>query len=224
MQESGFVTVRDRDGVTGRIASIPRDAEGTEREVTVRLEDGRTVLVPIDVLVVQEDGSYYLPLRLADYESQYESGDTGRHHHEEQVVPVIEERVRVDRRQVETGKVRISKVVNEREEVVDEPMLQQQVEVTRVPVNRAVDGPVEVRYEGETMIIPLVEEVLVVEKRLMLKEELHITKYEAEVRQPQTITLRSEEAIVERVDSATGEVQRTEPTTERPGQGQFPNA
>jgi uncharacterized protein (TIGR02271 family) len=215
MQESGYATVRDRDGVTGTIANIPRDAEGTERQVTVRLEDGRTVLVPIDVLVVQEDSSYYLPLRLADYEGRYESGER-RHDHEEQVVPVIEEQLRVDRRKVEKGRVRISKLVNEREEVVDEPMLQQQVEVTRVPINRVVDGPVEVRYEGETMVIPLVEEVLVVEKRLMLKEELHITKYEAEVRQPQTVTLRSEEAIVERIDSATGEVRRADPATDHP--------
>jgi stress response protein YsnF len=42
--------------------------------------------------------------------------------------------------------------------------------------------------------------VLVVEKRLMLKEELHITKGEIETYKPQRVTLRTEEAVVERVD------------------------
>jgi stress response protein YsnF len=58
---------------------------------------------------------------------------------------------------------------------------------------------VPVRHVGNTMIISLLEEVLVVEKRLMLKEELHITKGEVETYKPQRVTLRTEEAVVERV-------------------------
>jgi uncharacterized protein (TIGR02271 family) len=60
-----------------------------------------------------------------------------------------------------------------------------------------------VRHVGDTMIIPLLEEVLVVEKRLMLKEELHVRKESVETHRPQRVMLRSEEAFVERVGDET---------------------
>jgi uncharacterized protein (TIGR02271 family) len=106
----------------------------------------------------------------------------------------------VQKRVVEGGGVRIRKTVSEREEIVDEPLMREEVQVKRVPVGRVVDGPVPVRHVGNTMIVSLLEEVLVVEKRLMLKEELHITKEQVETYKPQRFSLRSEEAFVERVD------------------------
>jgi len=96
--------------------------------------------------------------------------------------------------------VRIRKVVHEREEVVDEPLLDEEVEVERVSINRVVGEPVQIRYEGDIAIIPLHEEVLVVEKRLMLKEELHVAKRQVERRDPQKVSLRREEAVIERKD------------------------
>jgi stress response protein YsnF len=63
-----------------------------------------------------------------------------------------------------------------------------------------IDGPVGIRQEGDTMIVPILEEVLVVEKRLMLKEELRITTMRRTASEPQHFTLRSEEAIVERLE------------------------
>ena len=73
------------------------------------------------------------------------------------------------------------------------------VTITRVPIQRVVDGPVPVREENGTTIISIVEEVLVVEKRLMLREEIHIRQQRIETHQPQRVTLRSEEVQVERV-------------------------
>ena len=105
----------------------------------------------------------------------------------------------VGKRTVETGTVRIKKVVREREEVVDVPLLREEVHVERVPINRIIKGPVEARQEGETWVLPLVEEVLVVEKRLMLKEEVRVTRRQIEERRPQRVTLRTEDAEVERV-------------------------
>jgi uncharacterized protein (TIGR02271 family) len=113
-------------------------------------------------------------------------------------IPVIEETVRVHKQEELTGRVRVSKHVHEREETIDEPLLHEEVQVERIPVGRWIDGPVEARYEGDTLIIPLLEEVMVVEKRLRLKEELRITRHRTEVRHPQSIVLRSEEAIIER--------------------------
>jgi hypothetical protein len=42
-------------------------------------------------------------------------------------------------------------------------------------IDRGVDVAPEVRVEGNVTIIPVLEEVLVVEKRLVLKEKLHIS-------------------------------------------------
>jgi uncharacterized protein (TIGR02271 family) len=116
------------------------------------------------------------------------------------VVPVVEEELEVGKRTVETGGVRVRKVVREREETVRVPLTREEVEVQRVAVNRVVDGDVAVRYEGDVMIVPVVEEVLVVEKRRMLREELHITRRRHVQTETQRISLRGEEATVERLE------------------------
>ena len=100
---------------------------------------------------------------------------------------------------VETGKVRLTKVVHEREVQVDEPLWREEVVVTRVPIQRVVDGPVPMREEHGATILSVVEEVLVVEKRWMLREEIHIRTQRIETHQPQRMTLRSEDVQVERV-------------------------
>jgi uncharacterized protein (TIGR02271 family) len=120
--------------------------------------------------------------------------DTG----EEKVIPVIEEELKTGKRVIDTGVTRIRKIVREREEIVDIPLIRDQVEVKRVPVNRFIDAPVAERKENDTTIIPVFEEVMVTEKRLLLKEELHVTKRAKTVREPKRITLRNEEVIVER--------------------------
>jgi uncharacterized protein (TIGR02271 family) len=90
--------------------------------------------------------------------------------------------------------------VHEREEVVNVPRVREEVTVERVTLNRLVDTPVSMRQEGDTLIIPLLEEVIVMEKRLMVKEELRITKHRIEEQASQQVTLRREEVVVERLD------------------------
>jgi stress response protein YsnF len=43
-------------------------------------------------------------------------------------------------------------------------------------MGRMVETAPEIRTESDVTILPVVEEVLVVEKRLVLKEELHIRR------------------------------------------------
>lgn len=117
------------------------------------------------------------------------------------VVPVVAEELSVERQQVQTGGVRIAKRVHEEEKTVDEPGFAEEVEVKRVPVGRVLKAPAEVRHEGNTLIVPVMEEILVVEKRLVLKEEIHITRRRRTVHNPQRVILRREEAQVERLDS-----------------------
>jgi uncharacterized protein (TIGR02271 family) len=199
MYISGSSKVKDKDGVWGTVVPGSPHLPSNAAQVVVQLENGQQLLVPTDVLVQQPDGSYYLPLRLAELEHY------GSEHSVPQdkplVIPVLVEELEVQKRLVETGKVRITKVVHERETLVDEPLFHDKVAITRVPMQRVVDGPVPVREENGTTIISIVEEVLVVEKRLMLREEIHIRKQRIETHQPQRITLRSEEVQVERVPS-----------------------
>jgi len=118
------------------------------------------------------------------------------------VVPVIAEELQVQKRQIETGGVRVRKVVHEREQVVDVPLESEELRVERVPIGRFVDGPLDVRTEGDTTIIPVVEEVAVVERRWRLKEELHVTRSRRTRSEPLPVTLRHEEAVIERLAGA----------------------
>jgi uncharacterized protein (TIGR02271 family) len=118
-------------------------------------------------------------------------------HEPVQRIPVVREEVEVEKRRVETGRVRVRKVVREREEFVDEDLLREEVEIERIPLNRVVDAPEQIRSEGDVLIIPVLEEVLVVQKQLVLKEELRVRRRAVSTPHRQRAVLRSEEAIVE---------------------------
>jgi stress response protein YsnF len=114
-------------------------------------------------------------------------------------VPVFQENVHVDKRLVDTGRgVRIHKTVAEIPVHIDERLLSEAIDVTRVPVDRivALDQAPQTRYEGDTMIVPILEEVLVVERRLRIKEELHITKTRRETHHTDTVLLKTEQVEV----------------------------
>ena len=83
-------------------------------------------------------------------------------------VPVAEEAFTVAKRYVETGRVRISLATETVQEVLRETLHGQRVEVERIPIGREVDHALESREENGVLIIPVVEEILVVEKRLVL--------------------------------------------------------
>ena len=115
------------------------------------------------------------------------------------LIPVIEEQLQVEKQVVETGRVLINKTVREEEQVVTTPVTHDEVSVERVPMNQYVETAPAVRYEGDVTIIPVVKEVLVLEKRLMLVEEVHITNRRITTDDTQRITLRREDVTVDRV-------------------------
>jgi uncharacterized protein (TIGR02271 family) len=197
MASPEIVRVIGTGRLRGTVDTAAWPMDGSRAEVLVRIEGGTSVLVPLEALVRQDDGSYRLTMDPAACES---SGAGGVASGSPLVLPVIEEAIEVHTSPVETGRVRVRKVVHEREEVVDPPLLRDEVVVERVPINRVIEGPASVRSEEGTLIIPLLEEVLVVEKRLLLKEELRITKRRVETHTPQRVTLRREEAAVERIN------------------------
>lgn len=198
MTQHDLITIVGKNGLRGTINSDWQTSSHDISQVRIQLENGQQILVPTDALIAQDDGSYYLPLSITDVEHYRK----GRSMEQSGIltIPVIVEELDVHTHTVETGKVRITKLVREHEETINPPLLAEVVNVEHVAVNQIIDSPVSIRYEGETMIIPLLEEVLVVEKRLMLKEEVHITKHQTETHQPQTVMRRSEEIVVERQD------------------------
>jgi uncharacterized protein (TIGR02271 family) len=197
MQPSGSIIVHGKEGWHGTGVLASPSSQSDASQILVQLNTGQQLLVAAEALVQQQDGSYYLPLTLTELEPYRLEP---RSETDTTVIPVIEEELDVQKRVVETGKVRVTKEVHERETVVDEPLFHDEVEVERVLIDRVVDAPVPVRYEDDTMIVPIMEEVLVIEKRLVLKEELHIHKRRVETHRPQQVTLRREEVRVERLE------------------------
>lgn len=114
------------------------------------------------------------------------------------VIPVIEEEVTIEKHIVPTGKVNITKRVREQEEIVDVPTYKGEVNVNRVPVNTFVEKHPPIRHEGDTMIIPIVQEQIVMVKKLLLVEELHVQNRVIESHYSQTVTLLKEEVEVTR--------------------------
>jgi uncharacterized protein (TIGR02271 family) len=96
--------------------------------------------------------------------------------------------------------VRVS--VTEREERVPVTLAHDEVEVERVPKNVAVTELPSVRLEGSTTIIPVVEEVVVMEKRLMLVEEIHVRRKAGSSTEEVAMRLRSEQASIDRSGGA----------------------
>ncbi len=136
-------------------------------------------------------------------------------HEDDATLPLVEETLVVGTRSVLTGRVR----VETRTETVDtlaEALLEaDSVEVSRIPIGRQVDDPPAVRTEGDLTIVPVLEEVLVVEKRLFLKEEIHIRRTRRQDRVEIPATLRRQHAVVER-DAAPVEPAPLPPVRENP--------
>jgi len=114
------------------------------------------------------------------------------------VVPLLEEEVRVDKRLVATGKVRIRTLVETVEENVRAVLEEDRVEIERIAIDRVVEQAPAVRTEDGVMIVPVLEEVLFVEKRLVLKEDIHIRRRKTTETVDVPVTLRKERAVVDR--------------------------
>lgn len=181
--------VTDRAGARAEIVDTPPDsAEAGVGAVTVRTPDGLDLAVPRDEL--EPEGSGYRYSGLLE--------ELGEAVLDEETIPLAEEQLRVHKRTRETATVRVAKRVETRTETVDEPLLREEVDVERVPVDRVVETPPAIRREEGLTIIPVVEERLVVHKELVLKEEIHLRRRRAVHREPRQVSLRRETVDVER--------------------------
>ena len=112
-------------------------------------------------------------------------------------MPLHAETVTIAKRRIETL-VRAARTTRTRECLLEEDLAHEHVVVERVPIGRTVDTMPAPREEGDTIILPVVEEVLVVERRLVLKEEVRLRRVRSIRRHAETVTVREQIAVVTR--------------------------
>lgn len=119
------------------------------------------------------------------------------------VISVMVEQLRVDKRRVEGESVRVRVLTDEEAAPANVILRSERIEVEHVPIGRVVDHAPPVREENGVTIVPVMEEIVVTETRLVLKEELHIRRIAETREHQQTVPLRRQRAEVEQLP-ATG--------------------
>jgi uncharacterized protein (TIGR02271 family) len=119
---------------------------------------------------------------------------------------------------VKTGSIRVDKHVDKKVRKIAAPLLHDDVEVKRVAVNRVIQKVPAVRTKDGVVIVPVVEEELVITKQLVLKEEIHLIRQTTKQRTVKEVEVEKERAEVRRLDS-NGKVIDDEPENPTPGRG-----
>jgi uncharacterized protein (TIGR02271 family) len=212
-------TVVREDGVRGKVVDSIAATDKDKLKLVVEFSDGVRVAVPEKALSIQADGTYRLVVgaqnlfaastsRTADVQSvaQEVSGLSVEDYETtegDMVIPVIEEEAIIEKELIVRGAVRAHKRVETFEKLIDAMTTSEEVIVERIEVNTLLDDDIapHVREEEGVLIIPVYEEILVVEKRLLLREEVRLSKRLTTHNVPQKITLRREVVDIERVDA-----------------------
>jgi stress response protein YsnF len=179
--------IEDLDGNYGWLLRVNAKDEDHPLAV-VRFANGATVEVPFELLHHHSDGGYALVGRWADFSRKTE---------EVAEIPVIAERVTVAVQPAPVKQVRVRRRVVSERQVVETPVWHERIEVDRVPVNAFVEQMPEPREEGDVLIIPCVEEVVVVEKRLRVREELRVRVVREQRIHREAVELRRHEIDIE---------------------------
>ena len=119
-------------------------------------------------------------------------------------IPIARETLHVGRRRVDTARVRVTTTTEVEPVVIDETLQSEQVTIRRTPIGQFVDEPPAPRYEGNALIIPVVEEVVIVERRLRVVEEVRIERQIGTRRHRETVPLRRQRVEVTRRPAGTG--------------------
>ena len=115
-------------------------------------------------------------------------------------IPIVEEEATVLKRSVETERVSVRTSTEEEQVLVRDAVRREHVEITRVTKDEEVSKVPDIRTEGDLTIIPVLEERLVIEKRLFLVEELHLRRTVNLEQIALPTTLRRTRVDVERED------------------------
>jgi uncharacterized protein (TIGR02271 family) len=223
MAELGDVRIDPGAGVEavdGRLGTVDEvilhpDGKGIAYVIVRRGWSNEQLLVPAE-LIQSVNGPREVRLSVGREEAQTRAQEVpsealllARDRGTEVVIPIVEERLIPSKRAVELGELRIHKHVDEVEESVREAVTRDDLIVERIQVNQPLDSPVASRQDGEWTVFPIMREVLVVKKQLMLVEEVRVkTQQIAEEQEVVEITrherLELEDATVHGVQGLGG--------------------
>jgi len=120
---------------------------------------------------------------------------------QKRVLPVVAEEAHVKKRTVAKGAVRVERQTKEITRNLDVPLLRERIEVRRVPVNKVVKEPPPIRQLRDKVIVPVVEEEVIITKRLILIEEVHLLRHRTTEHHKQVVKLKREHPVLSRIAS-----------------------
>ena len=172
------------DRIVGRLVTRP-DSDANIEVLTVALTGSdRRVDIPTSAvdLTASTVDRVVLTVSAAELTGEAEAGTRAPTGHpvtadDAFTVTLAEEELTARTQEREFGRVRVDKRVETERAQVTTDVGHEEVTVERVAINQPIDATPESRFEGDTLIIPVVEEVLVTEKRLMLREEVRIRRH-----------------------------------------------
>lgn len=164
--------VVDREG--SEIGSLVAVEEGDAGSIVIaRTPDGRDIGIPYEQVDLSASTDEVVVVDL--HASSLEIPAEGERAEQYGTIALAEEEMNVSTHWAEKGRVLIRKRVETVPQEKTVELAQEGVVVERVPINEVIEELPQVRTEGETTVIPVVEEVLVVEKRYRLVEEVRVT-------------------------------------------------
>jgi hypothetical protein len=187
------MSVIDGAGVHGTLRRIEAESSGHPLAV-VDIGRGVRVRVPFDLLQHDPSGGYTLAARWSDFAVTTEDGTS---------IPVIAQEVTVDIRPAPEKTLRARRRVVVEQRDVEVPVWKERIHVEHVAIDQFVDQAPTPRYEGDVLVIPIIEEVPVVQVRLRVREELRVQVVREQHVHRETVTLRRHEVDIETTTDPT---------------------
>jgi len=179
--------VVDLDGVRGSIQEFAEASDG-RRVARIELETGASVSVSSDLLHLEEDGGYSIPERWPQVVRESATGLE---------LPVVQEDASIAVRHMQHH-VRVRRKVVTEQRTLETPVWTEDVQIERIPRDEFVQHMPEARQDGDALVIPVIEQVAVVENRLRLREEIRIRVVRREHVDRRTIAVRRHEVEIDR--------------------------
>ena len=128
----------------------------------------------------------------------------------EAVIPLAEETLTVSKRKIERRRLRVQLKTAVDTQLAQASLRREDIVVDRVPMNKVITAAPDVREEDGVTIIPVFEEIVVVSKQLVLREELHIRRVVTTRESSEPVELRRQYATTEFLESSASTMKDTD--------------
>ncbi len=119
------------------------------------------------------------------------------------VVPLVDEHLEVRKHWVQSGEVVVRRTVQTSQQTIPVELQYEEVQVDRVPVNRPLAEGEQTQpwWDGEVMVVPVIEEEIVVSKRLVVREEVRISKRKSVRQETVSDSIRNQQVYIDTTGS-----------------------